>query len=193
VKKRLGLVFDQERCIGCDTCTVACNKEHDPAEGNWIWVETQKVKIKDTPQGVFPNLTMNFLPRTCMHCDNPPCVGACSPEALIKREDGPVVLNGDLCDGCKACMDECPYDAIVFSEETGLVEKCDLCVHRVDEGLDPFCVICCEGQAIHCGDFNDPESNVSKMLSDKAAFHLKLEAGTQPVICYCPPQEKMRF
>ncbi|MBU2648989.1 4Fe-4S dicluster domain-containing protein, partial [bacterium] len=165
MKKRLGLVFDQERCIGCDTCTVACNKEHQPAAGNWIQVKTQKVQIKDTPEGVFPNLSMNFLPRTCMHCDNPPCLKSCPLGALVKREDGPVILNSDLCDGCMACMEECPYDAIIFSQETGIVEKCNLCVHRIDVGLEPFCVICCEGQAIYFGDFNDPESRVAQLAA----------------------------
>ncbi|MCP4755107.1 MAG: 4Fe-4S dicluster domain-containing protein [Proteobacteria bacterium] len=193
MKKRLGLVFDQERCIGCDTCTVACNKEHEPAEGNWIRVETQKVKVKDTPQGIFPNLTMNYLPRTCMHCDNPPCVDVCPLEALAKREDGPVVLNSELCDGCMICMDECPYDAIVFSRETIKAEKCGLCAHRIDEGLEPFCVICCEGQAILFGDFNNPKSEVSKKIGQKAAFQLDLDAGTGPAVYYCPPREKRRL
>ncbi len=193
MKKRLGLVFDQERCIGCDTCTVACNKEHEPAEGDWIRVETQKVKVKDTPEGIFPNLTMNFLPRTCMHCDDPPCVDVCPLEALAKREDGPVVLDDELCDGCLVCMDECPYEAIVFSQETVKVEKCNLCVHRTDQGLEPFCVVCCEGQAIHYGDLNDPDSRVAKIVAEKPVFQENPEAGTKPAVYYCPPLERRRL
>lgn len=193
MKKRLGLIFDQERCLGCDTCTVACNKEHNSAEGNWIIVKTQQVEIKDTPQGVYPNLSMHFLPRTCMHCQDPPCVAVCPQEALQKREDGPVILKEEFCDGCLVCMDECPYDAIVFSEETVKVEKCNLCVHRTDLGLEPFCVICCEGQAIHFGDLNDPESKISHVAAAKETFQLNLEAGTRPNVYYLPPRPKKRL
>ena len=191
--KRLGMVFNQERCIGCDTCTVACNKEHEPEIGNWIWVVTQEARVKDTPLGVFPNLTMDFLPRTCMHCDNPPCVKACPQEALIKRADGPVVLNADACDGCLECVDECPYDAIKSGDEATIIEKCNLCVHRIDEGLEPFCLICCEGQAIHFGDFNDANSSVSKMITEKKTFQLNTEAGTGPAAYYWPPMPKRRL
>lgn len=193
MKKQFGLIFDQERCLGCDTCTIACNKENQPVAGNWIWVETLKVKIKDTPEGVFPNLTMDFLPRTCMHCASAPCVETCPTEALVKTEDGPVVLNPDLCDGCMDCMDECPYDAIKFNESDNLVEKCHLCSHRIEEDLEPFCVICCEGQAIHFGDLADPESQVSKLAASQGIFQLNVEAGTRPSVYYLPPMKKRPF
>ena len=192
MSKRLGLVFDQERCIGCEACTVACKNENE-GSGYWIQVETQNVSQKDIPAGKFPNLEMKFLPRLCNHCSNPPCVEVCPNDALVKRDDGPVVLHEDLCDGCQACNSACPYDIIIYNEEKNISEKCNLCVHRIDQGLEPFCVICCEGQAIHFGDFNDPNSDVSKMIAERDKFQLKPEAQTNPSVYYCSPKPRRRL
>ena len=73
--------------------------------------------------------------------------------------------------------------------EKDKAEKCNFCSHRIIEGLEPFCLICCEGQAIHFGDLNDPESNVSKILTANDGYRLKPEEGTEPSVYYLPPQE----
>jgi len=189
MNKRFGIVIDQERCIGCEACSVACRLENNSVEF-LIRVETQGGLEKDTPKGIFPNLTLNFLPKLCNHCLNPPCVEVCPVDALQKRDNGPVVLDQSLCNICKACAQACPYDVIFFNEKEDNAEKCNLCIHRIDEGLEPFCVICCEGQALHFGDLNDPTSNVSQLLSTKGVFQLKPEEGTNPSIYYCPPKQR---
>jgi Fe-S-cluster-containing dehydrogenase component len=191
-KKRLGIVIDQERCIGCEACSVACKLENK-ASDYWIKVETQGSNVKDTPTGTFPSVELKFLPKLCNHCKHPPCVDSCSVDALVKRDDGVVVLNQDLCTLCKNCLDACPYNIIVLNEKENIAEKCNLCSHRIDQGLEPFCVICCEGQAMHFGDFNDPNSVVTKIISEKDTFRLKIEEGTNPSVYYCPPRPKKRL
>jgi len=192
MNKRLGLIIDQERCIGCEACSVACRIENKTSNF-WITVETQGGQDKDTPNGVYPNLSLNFLPKLCNHCENPPCVDSCPVNAIGKREDGIVILNQDECDGCQACLNACPYSIIIFNNEKRIAEKCNLCSHRIDEGVEPFCVICCEGQAITFGDLNNPNSRITKMILERNAFQLKLENGTNPSVYYCPPKSKMNL
>jgi len=192
LSRRYALVIDQERCIGCEACTVACKIENKAAT-YWIRVETQNAAKKDTPQGRFPDLMMTFLPHLCMHCDEPPCADACPVEAIVKSEDGPVVLEEQKCDGCRACLDACPYDAICFSQEKEVVEKCNFCVHRIEQGLEPFCVVCCEGQAMFFGDLNDPSSQVSMIVADRETFQLNPEAETGPSVYYCPPKPRRKL
>lgn len=192
MNKRLGMVIDQERCIGCEACSIACRIENQTSHF-WIQIETQGGDQKDTPKGKFPDLEINFLPHLCNHCDNPPCVDSCPTSALIKREDGPVILDKELCTGCKACISACPYDVIIFDEKNNIIEKCNLCVHRIDQGLEPFCVICCEGQALFFGDLNDPTNKLSELISRRGVFQLKPEEKTNPLIYYCPPRPKRRL
>jgi tetrathionate reductase subunit B len=188
MQKRYGLLVDQERCIGCEACTVACRLENQGRTPH-IRIETVNSEIKDRPAGIFPDLTLHFLPRLCQHCPNPPCIDACPVEALSKRPDGPIVLTEAECTGCRACLDACPYGAITFNDETQKASKCDLCVHRLDQGLEPFCVICCEGQALHFGDINDPKSELARTIAEPGIFQLNPQAGTRPSVYYRPPKK----
>ncbi|UCD80637.1 MAG: 4Fe-4S dicluster domain-containing protein [Desulfobacterales bacterium] len=188
MERKYALIIDQERCIGCEACTVACRIEHNGVQGH-IRVSTQDSLCKDTPAGVFPNLRMAFLPALCNHCELPPCLEACPLEAISKKENGIVFLDKEICDGCRTCLEACPYGAIIFNHEKDKAEKCNLCAHRIEQGQEPFCVICCEGQAIYFGDLNDPASSVSKLLSSGKTFCLQPEFGTKPRVHYCPPKE----
>ncbi|MBD3255656.1 MAG: 4Fe-4S dicluster domain-containing protein [Candidatus Lokiarchaeota archaeon] len=189
MNRKLGFVIDQERCIGCDTCTVACRLEHDSPQG-FIKVQSQIKGQKDVPLGDFPDLTLNFTPKLCNHCENPPCLEACPVSAIVKREDGIVLIDDELCEGCQSCVEACPYKVIIFNVDINVAQKCNLCAHRIDKGLDPFCVLCCEGQAIYFGDFNDPQSKVSKLALQDNLFQLHPEFGTNTSIYYSPPREK---
>ena len=185
---RLGLVIDQERCIGCEACTVACKNENQGSVG-FIRVRTQGARCKDVPSGTFPDLRMTFMPLVCNHCDKPPCIAACPAGAIEKRAEGVVVLDWGTCEGCRACVDECPYAAITFDEDKEIAEKCNLCAHRVDKGLEPFCVVCCEGQAIHFGNLNDPEEAAGRLAHRQGSFQRLVEQGTGPSVYYCPQME----
>ncbi len=183
--KRYGIVIDLERCIGCHTCTVACKLENDIEPGSWIEVGTVGGDGMDTAGGSFPNLSMSYLPKACMHCGDAPCIDACPPAAIRRRDDGIVVIDSGECDGCRICLDACPYEVLHFDEAGNVAAKCSLCSHRVDEGLEPYCVLCCEGQALHFGDLADPASAVSRLAAG-GSYVLLPEAGTDPATRYLP-------
>ena len=79
------------------------------------------------------------------------------------------------------------YDGtIIFDEEKDIARKCSFCSHRIDEGQLPFCVVCCETEAMYFGDLNDPESSVSKIISSGNAKTIVKDTDTGPVVYYCP-------
>ncbi len=187
--KRYGLVIDLDRCIGCHTCTIACKLENGFSNGSGIRVETKGGARPDTPEGKHPQLTMHFLPVPCMHCNEPPCRDVCPLEAISRRGDGIVSLDQEKCDGCQACLSVCPYDALVYDAGSNVVRKCSFCAHRVDEGLEPFCVECCETEAIYFGDLGNRASSASKVISRRNVTTLRPETGTKPNVHYCPTRE----
>jgi Fe-S-cluster-containing dehydrogenase component len=190
--KKYGLVIDLERCIGCQACNIACRVENNMEAISGIRVETVGGSHPDTPAGTFPNLSMYYLPIACMHCDQPPCINACPKEAISKRPDGIVILDEGKCDGCRACLAACPYEALRYDEEADIVRKCNLCFQRLDDGFEPFCVLCCGVEAIFYGDLDDPGSKVSQLISQRSAYQLEPELQTGPAVYYCPPMNPRR-
>ena len=132
--KTFELSIDSNLCWGCKTCEVACKQENCTVDG----VRLISVHEKG-PELIDGQMDFRFQVDMCRHCDDPPCVHACPEEAINKREDNIVVMDYELCSGCRACIDACPYDAIAFDEHRGIAQKCNLCHHRVDRGLIPAC------------------------------------------------------
>jgi phenylacetyl-CoA:acceptor oxidoreductase subunit 1 len=141
-----GMVIDLETCIGCEYCTYACQAtNHIPDYINWNVITTEQTSYGRE----------YFLPRPCLHCDNPPCTDVCPVGATYKRDDGLVVMDYDKCIGCRYCQVACPYGARTFNWRTpeegsfspqwgdpeveqrprGVVEKCTFCIQRIDEGI----------------------------------------------------------
>ena len=175
---RYGMVIDLTRCLACDACTVACQAQNELDDHErWIRVETQE-------SGRFPVVTRKFLTVQCMHCDNPPCVRVCPTGASFKLKDGFVLINQDLCVGCKYCVVACPYQARVFYERTGVTGKCIFCRSRVLKGVQPACVIACPTGARSFGDLTDPRSEVSRLIVKKKASQLRPDLRTGPNIHY---------
>jgi tetrathionate reductase subunit B len=155
------LVIDEKACWGCRTCEVACIQEFNLTGG--VQFITVGEDASETPDGK-PQFT--FRVHLCRHCDAPPCADACPEGAIVQREDGIVLLSEDQCSGCQACMDECPYDAIVFDEEQTVARKCNLCHNRVDHGLMPACADnVCLAHCIYFGSPEDIEAQRRKQLA----------------------------
>lgn len=173
-----GFLMDHNLCIGCHACTVACKAENDVPVGSF------RTWVKYTEQGTFPDVKRHFAVLRCNHCTKAPCVTICPVNALEKRVDGIVDLDRDACIGCRACMQACPYDALYLNEDSGAVEKCHFCAHRVERGLEPACVVVCPVQAIISGDLHDPQSAIAGMIRDMPTEVRSPEQGTGPNVHY---------
>ncbi|MCC7014168.1 MAG: polysulfide reductase NrfD [Planctomycetes bacterium] len=175
---QFGFLMDHRRCIGCHACTVACKSENAVPLGSF------RTWVKYTEKGVFPAVKRHFSVLRCNHCTKAPCVTICPVTALSKRSDGIVDIDRDACIGCRACMQGCPYDAIYLNEDSGAVEKCHFCAHRIEQQLAPACVIVCPEEAIVFGDLHDPASRISKMVAEHSTLRRREEQRTQPNVHY---------
>jgi Fe-S-cluster-containing dehydrogenase component len=125
---------------------------------NWTYVQKVSVEHQGAQQDV-------FVPRRCMHCDNPPCANVCPFGAQTKTDEGPVVINPDLCFGGAKCRDVCPWGIPQRQAGVGLylkvapdyagggvMYKCDLCIDRIRQGEAPACVDACPRGAVLYGE-----------------------------------------
>ena len=201
-----GFVIDRRRCIGCHSCAVACKVANNLPEGMWYnRVLTEDADFMDVAQGTYPQLTLGHFPVTCQHCSMPACTEACPTGATFKDEaTGIVMQDTEVCIGCESCIQACPYPGVrtlqgdepVFSVDFAVgnqsapahhaatVEKCMLCARELEAGAQPACMDLCPGRARYFGDFDDPGSEVSKLVAEREWEQLLPEAGTGPNVYY---------
>src|SRR3990170_9018143 len=99
------MVVDINRCVGCQTCTIACKHANDTTP------DVQWRRVLDVETGAFPDVQRQFLVVGCQHCANPPCVPVCPTGATRQRADGIVFVDYGQCVGCGYCALACPYRA----------------------------------------------------------------------------------
>jgi molybdopterin-containing oxidoreductase family iron-sulfur binding subunit len=187
VSKQYGMLIDMKRCIGCHACSIACKVENGTPLGvDWHRVMTIGGDHLDTPSGVYPHLSMAYLPVPCMHCQNAPCQQVCPAAAISRRADGIVLIDSQKCIGCQYCVWACPYGVPQYNQASGTVEKCTFCAQRVDQGQQPFCVDACVYGARVFGDLNDPNSEVVRAIAERHGEPAMPEQGTKPSVYYSP-------
>ena len=206
-KKKLGLVIDLDICVGCHACAVNC-KEWNTSGHSAPLHDVEP--YGDDPSGVWFNRIHTFeieseingsktvhFPKSCLHCDDAPCVPVCPTGASYKREeDGIVLVNADTCIGCKLCSWACPYGAREYDENAGVMKKCTLCVDKIyntnipKEDRVPACVSTCPAGARSFGDLNDESSDLFQIIEDRGGYDLMPEQQCNPVNKYLPPREK---
>lgn len=145
MNKQLGFYFNAGRCVQCFACEVACKLANDVELGpRWR-------RVLNRWGDQLPRVANWNLAVSCMHCAKPACVDACAVGAITKRDvDGIVVVNLDDCIGCGECAVACPYGAPQFGQD-GKMQKCNLCLDRLEQGKEPACVATCPGEALGFG------------------------------------------
>jgi len=118
---QLAIVFDPERCVKCEACTVACLDENDLAGGQEAWR-----KVYTIEEGKFPEVRVTSLSHVCQHCVDAPCATVCLTGAVFKQDNGIVRVVKNDCIGCQNCADACPFGVPRFDKD-GKMEKCGLC------------------------------------------------------------------
>jgi len=149
---QLGFYFDQTRCMGCYTCSVACKDWYDIDAGpvNWLRVQAEE-------GGGFPNVLLSYIASPCYQCANPPCVLVCPAKAITKRKsDGIVTVDREQCLGNKGChtlcLNVCPWRAPQFGpEENAKMQKCQFCLERLQQGQQAICIEACPMFALDMG------------------------------------------
>jgi Fe-S-cluster-containing dehydrogenase component len=191
------MVIDLNTCVGCNACMAACSLENHTS----VWKGAWRTWVHDKEIGTLDDVHRRFFPRLCNHCDHPPCMTVCPTGATHKLANGIVLVDENLCMGCRACAMACPYDARTevtyadveqgkvfygndYRRESPSMDKCTFCEHRVAKGELPACVQTCVGSARMFGDLDDPKDQVAQLVASGVATPLMPHLGTGPNIYY---------
>ena len=143
------MVFSKD-CMGCHACEVACKQEHGLGVGPRF--------IKVIENAPF------YIPVYCHHCARPPCGEVCPDGAITRNERGIVLVDHDVCVGCKACIEACPFGAMQFDEEREVALMCDLCYERLENNQEPACSQACPTGCITWGDMATISQEIERRL-----------------------------
>jgi formate dehydrogenase iron-sulfur subunit len=191
--KPKAILMDITRCIGCQSCAVACKEAH----GFPVEPESQ---LSATAYTVVQEHDGKFVRRMCMHCAKPTCESVCPVGAIHKLPTGPVVYDRDLCMGCRYCLQACPFQAPAYEWEklAPYVAKCDFCAERLAAGQQPACTEACPVAAAQFGDREELLAEAHRRIREKENgvqyIYGEQEAGGTSVLFLSDiPFEKLGF
>jgi Fe-S-cluster-containing dehydrogenase component len=184
------MIIDLDKCSGCYNCFLACRDEHygndfppislgQPFKGHF-WMQ-----VIEKERGKYPKVKLSFIPKTCMHCDDPPCARMAPDGAVYKRPDGIVIIDPEKSVGRKEILSSCPHRVIFWNEEKNIPQKCTFCAHLLDQGWkEPRCVEVCPTGALIFGDLSDENSKVSKLWKSERLEIFHPEFDLKPRVKY---------
>lgn len=179
--------FNMTECIGCHACQVACRDRNALYNVGEIF---RKVDVCEG--GKFPNPFVYHLSIACNHCGNPACTAACPTGAMYKDPETGLVLHDDeMCIGCGACANACPYGEPIMIEKEGkkVSAKCDGCYTLVSKGMNPVCVDACGMRALEFGDLSDLMAKHPDAVSEIKV--LPAASQTTPALFITPVDEAL--
>lgn len=160
----LAVLVDVTKCIGCRGCQVSCKRWNNlPGEATTLqadWTNPATLSYTTYTHIQFKlNYNRNddttkwrFLNWRCMHCHNPACLDACPVDAIVKTNEGAVVIQTEKCIGCKYCISACPFSIPQWNAQLEKVSKCHMCFDRIHDGKEPVCVQSCPTDALEIGE-----------------------------------------
>jgi Fe-S-cluster-containing dehydrogenase component len=199
---QLALVIDLDVCVGCHACVTSCKQWNESGAANpaagWNSFDPSPSehffnRVQTFEVGTFPATQTVHFPKSCLHCEDPPCVPVCPTGASYKRaRDGIVLVDSAKCIGCAYCGWACPYGAREMDPSAKVMTKCTLCADRIEDmrlppaERKPACVLACPTSARLFGDVHDPSSEASRAISERGGVSLMPEWGTRPANRYLP-------
>ena len=173
-----GMFVDTSVCIGCKACQVACKQwnelgaepEHFQASNGQLVKATnftgnsydntgalsaydwRHVRFIEKGSSLEGNMAWYMMSDSCKHCEQAGCMEVCPTHSLMRTDLGNVVVQQDICNGCRACIAACPFGVISLNKQTGKVNKCTLCDDRIHNGLETACAKVCPTDSIVFGD-----------------------------------------
>ena len=186
------MVIDLAKCRNARKCVQACQGAHH--------LRPYEYHINTLIMQESAETAPYYMPKTCQHCDNPPCVSVCPVDATFKRQDGIVLIDNERCIGCRFCIAACPYSARMFHWEQplmaeadkdkeynmelnvpqikGTISKCLFSADRLREGKLPYCVSACPNGVYYFGDENqDAVTNGTTKETQRLSELLKVNGG----------------
>ena len=178
------MVIDINICNGCYNCQIVCKDEH--VGNDWTPIAKPEpdtgqfwMKVTDVVKGTVPKVRVRYMHDICQHCDDAPCIPACSTKAIYKRDDGIIIIDPEKCRGSRLCVDSCPYGVIYFNSDLNIAQKCTFCAHLLDKGWkETRCVEACPTEALKFGEEEDLKEWIGK------AELLHPEWKTKPRVFY---------
>lgn len=151
-------IHNMDTCLGCNACQVACKDRNNLESGQFfrhVMIVTVKGKQK-------------FASFSCGHCKNPACMDSCPNGCYHKEEDGTVIHDDSKCIGCGKCVWACPYGEVSLDKKLGIARKCDGCLDRRQQGLEPACVGACLNNSLNWTEakIRFPKSELKDRIGD---------------------------
>lgn len=186
--KKWNLVIDVAQCFNCNACAMACHDEYygNDFPGYAAGMQRQGhrwIDIRRRETGRCPTVEVSYLPVTCNHCDDAPCLKAARDGAVQKRADGIVIIVPEKARGQKQLVEACPYGAISWNEEKQLPQAWPFDAHLLDAGwTQTRGAQVCPTRAIRSLHVEDAE--MARIARDEKLVVLHPEYGTKPRVYY---------